>query len=616
MGKIFKNAPGRTLTLMVCAGACFLHCQTPPPKAHPPITAPARRPTNPDLSDVAQSAALPGTNPVPIVNSIDRYVFAKMAKDHVPHAGLSTDEEFLRRIYLDLTGRLPEPDVSRKFFVNKSPGKRAKLIDELMATPEQGRSLKLETPFLDRWTYFFCDLFEVSTPHMEKGQNLFRDYVHLALLDNVPYDQLARELLTAQGRSNWLDGPMNFLTAQEVDDFDDRKTNQEDTDDAIAITTGKLFLGINMECVSCHDGRGHLEKINVGLSQIKRAQLWRQAAFFSKLNFFKPYSIAQEFSILEKPDKRYDVTTSSVQRMPRYKTDLNPQFLLTGEAPKPGENWQSAFARMLTSNPQFARATVNLFWTELMGTGIVDPPFSFDLARQDPAHPPAAPWTIQPTHPELLDALAGEFREHQYDLRYLIKTIVSSSTYQLSSHFDGEWKAAYEPYFARRYVRRLAPEMIADEVSQATGKFNEMTILYSDGKKVDYVLGTTAHNDIRGPGVGPMFQFLQFMGLANRDTPEKDYSGNMVEASALLNSKFIAERVKIGDKGRLHDLLNHTPPLTNEEIVDEMFLAFLGRFPRDREKTLGVQALEQRHGQGLEDLAWSLINMPEFLLDY
>jgi hypothetical protein len=270
---------------------------------------------------------------------------------------------------------------------------------------------------------------------------------------------------------------------------------------------------------------------------------------------------------------------------------------------------------MLTSSPQFARATVNLFWAELMGRGIVDPPFSFDLARQDPSNPPPKPWSVQPANPELLEVLAKDFRDHHFDLRYLIRTIVTSSTYQLSSHFDGEWKAAYEPYFARHYARRLDPEMIADAVDQATGIFSEMEVMYSD-RKVNYVMQTYGPEDVRGKGLGPLSNFLRLMGQGYRVSPEKDNSGSMVEASALLNSRFVRDRVKVGDKGRLHDLLNHTPPLLNEEIVDQVFLAFLCRLPSPKERVLAIKALEERHGQGLEDLAWSLINMPQFLLNY
>src|SRR5205823_3587573 len=196
----------------------------------------------------------------------------------------------------------------------------------------------------------------------------------------------------------------------------------------------------------------------------------------------------------------YNLTSKSVRRMPRYKADVDPEFLLTGEQPRPDEPWREAFARMLTSNPQFARATVNLIWAEMMGAGIVDPPFAFDLARQDPANPPPAPWTIQPSHPELLNALAADFQAHRYDLRYLIRLMATSNTYQLSSHFDGQWKDSYSQYFARHLVRRLSPEVITDAVSQATGHFDKMPIRNSD-KHVSYVLQTYAPEDVTGPGV-------------------------------------------------------------------------------------------------------------------
>ncbi len=580
------------------------------PQSHPKISGPPKARTNQVDNQLAQSVSQPGLKPVPIRNFIDEFIFEKMKKDGIPHAGLATDEEFLRRIHLDLTGRLPEPDVIRKFLADKDSARREKLVDELMATPMRGQIEKLETPFLDRWTYFFCDLFRVSTGEMDRGRNLFREYIYLALLDNVPYNELVRDMLTARSRSNWLDGPSNFLVRDHVDDFNDVKINQEDTYDEIAITTSKVFLGVNLECVSCHDGHGHIENIDLGLSQISREKVWRQGSFFSKLWIDRPYSIGQEMTLLER-GKGYDLSTRSVRRMPRHETKLEPEFLLGGERPRPGEDWREAFARILTDHPQFTRATVNLIWAELMGVGIVDPPFGFDLARQDPSSPPPPPWTVQPSHPELLNALAKNFREHNFDLRYLIRLIATSSTYQLSSHFEGEWKDSYAPYFGRHHVRRLSAEQICDAISQATAIFDEIPITYSN-KKVSYVMQTYSPDDISGP----LRQLLQFLGQGNRDSVEKDISGSMIQASALLNSKFVRERVKIQEKGRLYKLLNHDPPLSNEEVIDELFLAFLSRFPRETECKIALDTLQQRHGQGLEDLAWSLVNKPDFLLNH
>jgi hypothetical protein len=580
------------------------------PANHPKIPGPPRSAANAANHQVAQSVSEPGSKPVPNRNFIDEFIFGKIKKDGIPYAGLSTDEEFIRRVYLDLTGRLPEPEVIRKFVAEKDLAKREKVIDEIMATPMKGQIEKLETPFLDRWTYFFGDLFRASVGEMDRGRNLFRDYTYLALLDNVPYDQFVREMLTARSRSNWVDGPSNFLVRDHVDDFNDVKVNQEDSYDEIAITTSKVFLGINLECVSCHSGKAHLEKINLGLSRIDRERVWKQGAFFSKLRIDRPYSIGQEMTLLD-IGKGYDLSNRSVRRMPRYEAKVEPEFLLGGERPKPGEPWREAFSRILTSHPQFARATVNLIWAELLGVGIVDPPFGFDLDRMDPANPPPAPWTIQPTHPELLDALAKDFQAHHFDLRYLIRLIVNSSTYQLSSYFDGEWKESYEPYFAKHHVRRLPAEMICDAISQATGIFEDIPITYSQ-KKVQYVMQTYSPDDASGP----LRQLLQFLGQGNRDSLDKDTSGSMVQASALLNSKFVKERIKVQEKGRLYKLLNHEPALSNDEIVEEVFLAFLGRFPRPGECKVALETLKERHGQGLEDLAWSLINKPDFILNH
>ena len=167
----------------------------------------------------------------------------------------------------------------------------------------------------------------------------------------------------------------------------------------------------------------------------------------------------------------------------------------------------------------------------------------------------------------------------------MIRLIVNSSTYQLSSHFEGEWKESYAPYFAKHFVHRLSAEMICDAISQATGLFNEIPILYSD-KKVKYLLQTYSPDDLGGQE--SLRQLLQFLGQGNRDSVDWDMTGSMVQTSALLNSKFVKERVKIQEKGRLANFLNHDPALPNEEIVDELFLAFLARFPRPSALQHGV----------------------------
>ena len=590
-----------------------LSAETPP--KHPESEAPSLERLNKITTEVAAKASRASIQPVPVHNFIDEYIFSKMQRDSIPHAGLSTDAEFLRRINLDLTGRLPEPEVIRKFLADKDPARRERIIDELLATPMEGKLNKLETPFLDKWTYFFGDLFRNSAAELgARGRNLLRDYIYDALLLNIPYDELVRELLTARTHDNWVDASPNFLLRDHVDDFNDLMINLTDSYDEMAISSSRYFLGVNLECVSCHDGKGHLEKINLWLSGIRRPQVWRQGAFFSNISISRNFGIGNEYELLDHGG-RYDVKTRSVRRMPRYQTDVSPRFLLTGEKPGEGESWRGAYARILTGHPQFARATVNLIWAELMGVGIVDPPLDFDLARLDPANPPPAPWTLQPSHPELLEALAKDFREHNHDLRRIIRLIVSSSSYQLSSHFEGEWKASYAPYFARHFVRRLPAEEIADAISQATGVFPSISISDSD-VKVKYVMQTRSSEDLGGHELDPLRLLLASFGQADRDKTSRDLTGSTVQAAALLNSQFVKDRVKFQENGRVHELMNHNPPLSNEEIVEHMFLAFLARPPRAPELAVAVRTLENLHQQGLEDLAWSLINKPEFLYDY
>ena len=488
---------------------------------------------------------------------------------------------------------------------DKDAAKRDKLIEELMATKFGLQLNKIQTPFLDRWAYFFGELFRNGTAQQGMGRNVFHEYLYDALMLKVPYDQLVTEMITAKTRSNWQDGPSNLLVRDHVDGAKDLEgVNNEDGFDEMAITTSRLFLGINLECVSCHDGKGHLEKINTGLANIKRVEMWRQAAFFSKTRVYRPYSISQEFAVLDNYPG-YDLKSKSVVRMQRYKADVSPHFILTGEEPQPGENWRAAYARMLTSHPQFARATVNLIWAELMGVGIVDPPLDFDLAKQD----------TQPSNPELLNALAKDFSEHKFDLRYLIQTIVSSNAYQLSSRFNGEWKDSYAPYFARHFIRRLSPEMICDAIQSSTDVFDEIPIA-GTSIKVQRVMQTRSPEDLGGPKLRSMVHLLTSFGQNNRDKGEKETAGSTVQASVLLNSPFVKDRIKPGTQNRISKLLQSDPPMSNDGMVDEMFLAFLSRWPNAAEKKTAIESLEKYHGQGLEDLAWGLINKVEFVFDY
>ena len=170
----------------------------------------------------------------------------------------------------------------------------------------------------------------------------------------------------------------------------------------------------------------------------------------------------------------------------------NPKFILTDEVVKPGVEPREELARMITSHPQFARATVNLYWAKLMGVGIVEPVDEFDLARQDPKNVPAG-WQLQPSHPELLDAMAAYFRKNNHSLHSLFRLICNSSAYQLSARFPGEWSENYTRYYARKYARMLTAEELHDSITIATGRPGQ----FGGGPKKT----PTADDDPAGPVV-------------------------------------------------------------------------------------------------------------------
>jgi len=634
-----RHAPIAFLTLLLVlaagsqlAGAFF---EKPKKSAHPPVSVPALKNADALTSDVSLARGSAQALPVRRKTLIDDHIFDKIEKDGISHAGLCTDEEFLRRVYLDLWGRLPEPDKIRSFLKDTNPDKRDRLVDDLLGLrfetqpgdPYQGQQngpWLVNEAFLSKWTYWFGDLFKNSSAQLGNGRNAFRDYIYLSLKFNVPYDEFVRQMLTATAITGQVSGAANLLIRDHVDAAMDAFIMHEDTLDEIAVSTARYFLGLNLECVSCHDGKGHLEQINLYLTQKKRVDLWNQAAFFGDIRVFRPTLGGQEFTLLEGPPLRpdsnwhtggrgYDPGAESIVRVPRFPAKVEPAFYVTGEKPAAGKSLRQEFARMLIEHPQFARATVNWIWTELMVVGIVDPPYDFDLLRQDPSQPPPAPWTIQPTHPELLNALAEDFRRHKYDLRHLIALIAKSSAYQLSSKFEGKWKPEYAQYFARRFLRRLSAEELFDAVSQATKVFPEITVAGTE-TKVKFALQCHSSEDIRDPEIK---KFLTFFGQSNRDRKERDLIGSIVQTCLLLNSELVKKKVSAAIPGStLQQLLSKDPPPSNEAMVEELFLSTLSRFPTRDEVQLGVKALERYRDKGAEDLQWALLNKLDFMFSY
>ena len=582
------------------------------PAEHTDAKGKAVRPDK-EVSDLTSGVAakLPHTGAdgqrIAIRNLIDQHLFSALERDSIPHAPLSNDYEFCRRVYLDLTGRIPTPEQLKAFVSSTDPNKRDKLIDQLIESQA----------WVDNWGYWYGDLVRncgnrIGNPSLKH----FDEWVRQSFKEDKPYDRMVTEMLTASApNTNWMPdaAPTGFLTRWHVTGLTMYDDNYEDTADEIIVNSARVFLGVNYQCISCHGGKGFLEKVSLDLVAKKRRDFWAMAAFFGKTRI-RVVTYQDRYTVTE-DGTGYDTRGWSQVRLQREGGEIQPTFILTGEKADLSKSLRPQFARMLTTHPQFARATVNLIWKQFFGLGIVDPVDSFDLARQDPKATLPAPWTCQPTSSDLLDALANDFAEHHFSLKHLMRTIARSSAYQLSSRFNGEWKESYTPYFARHYIRQLTAEQIHDAISQATQVFGNYP-------RKDYVFETPiapAHfwteaaspEDINN---GEAKNFLRTFGQANREQFDRQPGGSILQAMMLMNSPFVTKRVMASNNSLVDQLVRSTK--SSAEIVDELYLATLSRHPLPQEKQLALSWIEKDRRQGAEDLHWSLLNKLDFVFNY
>ena len=582
------------------------------PKDHPPVPPASGRSAASDLTEqLRPSRAELASTPVARKNLIDEFIFGKMEKDGVPHASLSSDEEFFRRVHIDLTGRIPHDDELRAFLASSEADKRDKLIDRLATSKT----------YEVKWTYFFNDIYRPAPGRVgQAAKNLFYRWVYDNIHLDRPYNVMVQEMLTANAVSNWYVGPATYVARWVVTAVACDDEVHEDTSDELAVHATKDFLGVDISCASCHDGARHLEKINLWLSQRKREEIWKMAAFFGRTNVLRRTEIdtAQDEYSIDDNGPGYDPSGRTVIRVERRGKSglLDPLYMFTGEKPDASKHPRPEFARMLTSDPQFARATVNLLWSEMFGVGIVDPPFSFDMARLDPKNPPPAPWTLQPSHPELLEALAQYFRENNYSIRSVLKLIARSNAYQLSSQFPGEWKASYAPYFARKFVRRLKAEEIYDSLVNATNLTTDVPIRGTD-VKVKFAAEAYAPDEfIRGvndPALKEIHFFLESFGQTNRQSSERTNDGAITQAVLLMNSTLVQRQIKAAENSYLAGLLKQELP--QEEKISRLFERFLVRRPTPAEMANARQVVASGP-EGWEDLQWLLVNKVEFVHNF
>jgi hypothetical protein len=472
---------------------------------------------------------------------------------------------------------------------------------------------------------FLGDLYQNNSrnsqiPRYPEGVKAFNDYVRASLQANKPYDQMARDLITSTGDNSYTDGTLNFLVGGVVtggpiqDIFDQQTANVFD-----------VFLGLShVNCLLCHNGRGHLDALSLWGGQTTRYQAWQLASYLSHTAATRtPVSAANnqpyywglaDNTAKAKTDYALNTTTGNRPARQPVGTEktVAPTYIFNGDTPKAGVNYRASLAAEITGDFQFARATVNRFWAYFFGVGIVDPPDQFDPARLDPNNPPPAPWTLQPSNPQLLNALAQDFINSKYDLQWLMKTITNSQAYQLSARYNGTYDANWDTLFARHMVRRLWSEEVHDAVAQSSNILPKYTVAANGTLTWAMQFPEPLNTPSVGNAVTPLLDaFLR----GNRDDQTRSGEGSISQALDLMNDPFVMSRTK--SNGPATSLLAANLNQTNSQLINTLFLNVLSRMPTSDEMTQASKQLSTgNRAQQAENLLWSLYNKVDFVFNY
>jgi hypothetical protein len=547
----------------------------------------------------------------PARNVIDEWIFRKLSQDGVEPAPMTTDNEFLRRIYLDLTGRIPTLEQADAF-LNGRTQTRAQVIEQLLASPE----------YVDQISHWFLERFRVGTRTDAwisiSARNNFYSYIREFVQQDRPYNRVVSEMLTASGDSD-IEPALGLLTRQITDYYG--STNQDFWDDFTNLATTE-FLGFRTECISCHDGQRHLENINLFLTPRTRREFWRLSAFFSRTRVQvvndDNADNRQRLLFFDSSTGLYNGAINPSRPGPRpSRGDANeePHYWFTDQKPSTG-SWRSEFAQKLTSDRQFARASVNYVWAYFFGNGIVDPPDGWDLARVNPNVPPPAGWPIQNSHPELLEALTDLFIQSNYSTKNLIRLIVNSSTYQLSGRYpEGKWQDAFRRYYARYEARRMTAEQIFDSLTTATGTEPWMAV-----SGLPNLLRYA--NQIPAPWASSDWDTENFLDSLGRGDWMNRQSSNQ---STVLGSLDLMNRWTVNVRTRSWSDRWTRPTrlstgvaqgLSDDELIRRLFLATLTRYPTPQEFQIVRERKQSDRVMWLTGLQWVLLQKSDFLFKY
>jgi hypothetical protein len=498
------------------------------------------------------------SNP-PESNYVDKHVFAKLKMLSILPAELCSDQEFIRRAFMDVCGILPTGPEVRAFLADTAKDKRAKLVDALLERPE----------YADLWTLKWSDVFRSTRKTIElKGTFVFQKWLHSHITRNTPLNLVIRDVITAGG-STFANPAANFY-----------RIARDPSN--LAETTAQLFMGIRMQCAKCHN---------------HPFERWTQDDYYSLAAFFA--RVKQRRDPLEPGDaqKKNGAEYIYVERageviQPRTGRTMPPRFM-GGSVPTiaPGKDRREALANWLTAgdNPFFAKSIVNRIWYHLNGRGIVDPVDDFRDSN------PSA-------NDELLDALAKDFAAHKFDVKYIIRTIMNSRTYQLSAQTN-DFNKDDNKYFSHAVTKLHTAEELFDALCAVTEVPERFPGVPAGTRAVQLPDG-----EVNNP-------FLKTFGQPARELAcecERESDSNLAQALQLINGPAVNDRLR-NPNNRIGKLL--AKKLTDKEVLSELFLVTLSRLPNETEMRAMLDHVNRTMDKrkAWEDVHWALINSKEFL---
>lgn len=515
------------------------------------------------------------SGPFQVAAVIDREIDKVLAGAKIPASPLSSDAEFLRRAYLDLTGRIPPHDRAVTFLASQDPYKRSKLIDELLADPEFGKH------FAHIWTDVLVKR------DFENNKNLKTDAFVKWLADkfnqNTPWDKLVAELLTVTGKEEQTPAVFFYLANQD---------NNQPAPNKLVDTVGNLFMGIQVQCAECHRHPYN--------SKWGQQDFWGMAAFFGRTRLERetvnkkktgPSTIKELDSVPTAKGKGFKpLPPGAVINIP----DPNDNKKITGqatakffEAEKPGLGakgpYRPSLAAWVTStrNPYFAPAAVNRTWHHFFARGFVNP---IEEMGGD----------TEASHPELLKALAAEFINSGYDLKYLMRAITNSNAYQRTSRPLPE-NVNDEKLFSHMPMKVLSARMLLDSLAVATGKSPRESTPNKPNK-----------NAPTGSGL------LRFFDTAEYDEDPTEFTYGIPQVLRMMNSNLSNNGVEVVNR------LSRSAGGNQQQVLEDIFLTILSRrpLPSEVQKTSSFVARTGDPAKGYAGVFWALLNSAEFMSNH